>query len=162
MSTVAIIGAHLPRLDQGRLAKYVADEEARYVNVAVPELRAKGFLKHISDQDVRARAEEIAEEMQYELERAALFELEVRSADQPFDIASIEEAWEPAYITADGEQLLEQVGLSPSTASVYRVAFWVHNWKGTKLGGLAGIGDIPPCSPVPERLWRLAPYALVD
>ena len=116
----------------------------------------------MSDEEVLVRADEIAEDTERELERAALFELEVRMKDS-FDLSSIIEAWEPCYLTPDGESTLEGLGLSPSTATAYRVAFWVHDWhEGKKLTGLDQMLSFPTPEAVPGRVGGLAPYALVD
>ena len=158
-----IIGAHLPRLSPVRLVKHVSDDSTRYLTQGVPYLRSQGFLRDLSDEDVRERAAEIAEETQYALERAALFEAEVVGSDGTFDAGSIEGAWEPAYLSPDGATLLESIGLSPATAKTFRVAFYVHDWQdGQPLIGPSGAFLLPAFTPVPERLWQLAPYALVD
>jgi hypothetical protein len=47
--------------------------------------------------------------------------------------------------------------------SVYRVAFFIHAWR-HQLGLNSTYGPLTlvPQSPIPERLWRLAPFELVD
>ena len=158
-----VIGAHLPRLDPERLARYVAEGKWRYVNVAVPDLRSNGFLKDFTDEYVHERAEEIADETAHELQRAALFEVEVTDNNGAFDVSAIEGAWEPTFLSPDGTVLLESLGLSPANSRSFRTAFWVHDWnEGSELVGPNGPLGLPQFSPVPERLWALAPYALVD
>ena len=159
-----LVGAYLPSLDPDRLARYVADDELNFVTVAIPSLRAQGFLKDQSDQEIRARAKEIAEEKLSTLQCAALYEVAVTEGSGRFDPAEIEPAaWEPAYLTPDGQALLEDLGLSVAVAQEFRVAFYVHDHS--PAGGpslLDGALTASKFTPVPERLWRLAPYALVD
>lgn len=158
-----VVGAYLPRLDPGRLARYVAEDKWRYINVAVPDLRSKGFLKDFTDEYVVERAQEIAEETQRELQQAALFEIEVADSDGTFNVSDIEGAWEPSFLSPDGAMLLECLGLSPANSKSFRVAFWIHQWsEGNELVGPDGPIELPQFSPVPERLWKLAPYAIVD
>jgi hypothetical protein len=160
---VTIIGAYLPRLSPERLAKYVSDDRAHYLAHSIPHLRSQGFLTGLSDEDASERAAEIAEETQHALEHAALFEAEVVESDGTFDAGFIEAAWEPTYLSPDGATLLEDINLSPATAETFRVAFYVHDWQdGHVLVGPGGPFLLPAFTPVPERLWQLAPYALVD
>ncbi|WP_430419653.1 hypothetical protein [Methylibium petroleiphilum] len=158
-----VVGAYLPRLDPERLARYVAEDKWRYINVAVSDLRSKGFLKDFTDDYVLARAQEIADETQRELQQAALFEIEVTDNNGTFDVSEIESAWEPSFLSPDGAMLLESLGQSPANSTSFRVAFWVHEWsEGNELVGSSGSLGLPEFSSVPERLWTLAPYALVD
>jgi hypothetical protein len=158
-----VVGAYLPRLDPERLARYVAEDKWRYVNVAVPDLRSKGFLKDFTNEYVLERAQEMAEETERELQQAALFEVEVTDNDGTFDVSEIEAAWEPSFLSPDGAMLLESLGLSPANSRSFRVAFWVHEWReGSELVASNGSLGLPKFLPVPERLWTLAPYALVD
>ena len=162
MNTI-VVGAHLPRLSPERLARYVTEDKWRYINVSVPDLRLKGFLKEYSDQYVLARAEELAEQTANALQHAALFEIEVTEDNGAFDVSAIEGAWEPSFLSPDGTLPLESIGLSEANASTFRVAFWVHDWnKRSELVGPDGPLQLPQFSAVPERLWMLAPFALVD
>lgn len=158
-----VVGAYLPRLDPERLGRYVAEDKWRYINVAVPDLRSKGLLTDFTDEYVVERAQEIADETQRELQQAALFEIEVTDSDGTFDISEIEGAWEPSFLSPDGSMLLELLGLSPVNTQSFRVAFWIHQWsEGNELIGSNGPLELPQFSPMPERLWTLAPYAIVD
>ena len=162
MNTI-VVGAHLPRLSPERLARYVAEDKWRYINVSVPDLRSKGILKNYTDHYVLERAEELAEQTTHELQHAALFEIEVTENNGAFDVSAIEAAWEPTFLSPDGTAPLEGLGLSQDKASTFRVAFWVHDWnERSALVGPNGPLQLPQFSPVPERLWMLAPFALVD
>ena len=163
MKSVRTIGIYLPRLDRESLLRFVEEDTKHWSDVAVPDLQAQGFLKGMSRDDVLSRANEIAEETTQELEGAALIELEIQDSTHTFDAVSIERAWEPTYLSADGSQLLEDSGASPATAQVYRVIFWVHGWN-DETALTSSLGLIPLVSPsaMSERLWRLAPSVLVD
>lgn len=162
MKTV-VVGAYLPRFSPERLARYVAEDKWRYINVSVPDLRSKGFLKDFTDEYVLERAQEIADETERELQHAALFEVEITDHNGTFDVSEIEGAWEPSFLSLDGAMLLEGLGLSPANSHSFRVAFWVHEWsESDELVGSKGPLGLPQYSSVPERLWTLAPYALVD
>ncbi len=101
--------------------------------------------------------------MQYDLERAALFEAEVSNNDGSFDATRIERAWEPVYLTPDGNAPLEESGVSVASAKAFRVAFYVQEWQeGQTLAGPNGPLVLPKFMRVPERLWHLAPYAIAD
>ena len=158
-----LVGAYLPKLTPERLSLHIAEDKQHFVAVAVPSLQTQGFLSGLSDQAIWARAEEIAAEKSAAIERAAIFEVAVSQNSGAFDLGEIEGAWEPAYLTPDGQALLEDLGLSVANAMQFRVAFYIHDWPEREAPSLCG-GKLAAreFTPVPERIWRLAPYALVD
>ena len=158
-----VVGAYLPRLDAQRLARYVEEDELRYVNVAVPDLRSQGFLADVSDEYVIQRAREIAEETEYALRRAALFEVEVTEHRGEFNPSSIEGAWEPTYLDLQGGSVIAEQPRELVDVPGFRVAFYVHEWpEDGVLQRPDGALPVPHFSAVPERLWQLARYAIVD
>lgn len=73
-------------------------------------------------------------------------------------------AWNLTYLSIDGETVLSGYpdGVAPSDSTL-RVAFTIHCRKQT-LPLLSSYGPLacPPTQPMPDRLWRLVPYEMVD
>jgi hypothetical protein len=160
---IRVVGAYLPSLKPERLRRYVEEDQLRYINVDVPALRAQGFLSDVSDEYIAERAAEIAEEKEQALQSAALFEIEVTHHQGDFDPFAIEGAWEPAYLDLAGRRVVAEYTDEIAGLAAFRVAFYVHDWKrGSTLRGPSGTLALPSFRPVPERLWQLAPYAIVD
>ncbi|WP_147383849.1 hypothetical protein [Noviherbaspirillum sedimenti] len=133
----------------------------------IRELQQRGLAKSWSEEELMARAAELPEELQSSLNSVALFEVLVQDHGGEFDPYSISEkettavAWEPTYLSVDGEEHIGEESMP--AASSFRVAFYVHEWpEGGTLIGPAGVLSLPEFKPVPERLWKLAPYALLD
>jgi len=92
-----------------------------------------------------------------------MFELEVTEHDGGFNAAAIRGAWEPAYLDFEGGSVIAERALELADVPAFRVVFYVHDWPdGGVLEGPTGALSLPPFSAVPERLWRLAPYSIVD
>ena len=165
---LSVTGAYLPRLDQSRLAQFITDEVTAF-SKGILNLRARGFAQSMTDATIAIRCLEIPEELDYDLQRAALFEVEVRGNTQKFLSTSFVEerthhvSWEPVYLSLDGTRIVSEWVDAPPELSDFRVAFYLHEWPPDgKLIGPTGHLPIPPFAPVPERLWTLAPYSTVD
>jgi hypothetical protein len=158
-----LLGAYLPRLTPERIAQHVEADRFRFVNVGVPDLQRQGFALDWSKDEIEERSLEIAEEKTYCLERAALFEFEVSEADQYFEPGVFENAWEPAFLDIDGLRIVAESMAELDTTRPFRLVFWIHDWTDQSvLDGPNGPVAIEQFQPVPERLWELAPYEVVD
>lgn len=167
---LTILGAYRPALDPERLQLFADDHASGFIE-GVRRLQRQGAARQWQWPALIARAAEIRQELLLDLGRAVLFEMRVeRAAGECFDPASLHQlgragildsgyaAWEPSFLSADGERT-QQVDECP----LFRVAFYIHEWpNGSELVGPTGALRLPPFVPVPERLWRLAPYALLD
>ncbi len=164
---IRVIGAHLPRLDQRGIAKFIADDVAAFKGTLF-ELIEQGRTQSTRER-VEERALELPEELDADLQRCALFELEVVGNDQKFEPARFSNpetgyaGWEPAFLSMDGESIVTEAHWAPPELQNFRVAFYIHEWdEPGSLTGPTGTLALPPFTPVPERLWRLAPYSCVD
>jgi hypothetical protein len=88
---------------------------------------------------------------------------DVSHFDQP-DPSQSENFWQVAYnekfLTPDGEKPIElRIDQKIPDVQQFRVVFAIHFWKPTlPLRSSYGELSLPPVEPLPERLWRLAPY----
>lgn len=165
---LTVLGAYLPRLSPERLASWVANYVGDFVD-GIHELQQRGLAKSWSEEELMERAAALPEELEASLNVAALFEVLVEDHDGGFDPFSISEketssvAWEPAYLTVDGQGHIAEDASDLPAASAFRVAFYVHDWPQTgTLVGPFGQLPLPGFEPIPERLWQLAPYAQLD
>jgi len=164
---IRVIGAHLPRVDQDGIAKFIADDVAGF----------KKTLFHLIDQgrtqwtrqEVELRAQELPEEIDTDLQRCALFELEVLGNCRKFEPSEFTNpetgyaGWEPAFLSMDGQAIVTEAHWAPPELKDFRVTFYIHEWdEPGSLTGPTGNLTLPPFTPVPERLWHLAPYSCVD
>jgi GAF domain-containing protein len=120
-------------------------------------------------EEVDERALEIAEELRADLQTCALFELEVQHNDRRFHASDFSNSatglcgWEPAFLSPDGESIITEGSWVPPELESFRVAFYVHEWSESgRLVGPTGELELPTSTPVPARLWNLAPYACLD
>jgi hypothetical protein len=164
---VRVLGAHLPRLDQAGIAKFIREDVERFKETLFG-LIAAGTIKR-DREEIESRALELPEELDYDLQRCALFELEVTENDTEFDPAEYGNpdsgglGWEPAFLSLDGTSHVTEAYKAPASLRDFRVVFYVHDWElPGRLVGPSGELDLPSFTPVPERLWKLAPYSLVD
>jgi hypothetical protein len=165
---LSILGAYLPRLSPERLAAWVKEDVKEFVD-GIRELQQRGLAQSWSDHELRTRAEELPQELESSLNAVALFEMFVQDHHGEFDPFSTSEkettsvAWEPAFLSVDGQELIGAEGADLRTVETFRVAFYIHDWpeKGV-LVGPCGELPIPRFEPVPERLWTLAPYVQLD
>jgi hypothetical protein len=158
-----LLGAYLPRLTPERIARHVEEDRLRFVNVGIPDLQRRGFALDWTKEAIEERATEIAEEKAYCIERAALFEVEILHADRHFEPGSFENAWEPAFLDPEGQRVVAGSMADLDFSQPFRLVFWVHDWgEEAVLEGPDGPIAIERFEPVPERLWALAPYEIVD
>jgi hypothetical protein len=116
--------------------------------------------------------QEKEEDLRYHMDEAAVVEVLVTNPDTHFDVGKFVQpdparsenfwqvAWNEKFLTSDGETLikLDRTQKLPN-ASQYRVVFVIHFWLPTQpLRSSYGELALPAMQPLPERLWRLAPY----
>lgn len=164
---IRVLGAHLPRLDQAGIVKFIREDVERFKRTLF-ELIDSGTIKR-DRQEVEERALELPEEIEYDLQRCALFELEITGNEAEFDPSEYGNpdsgslGWEPAFISMDGTALATEAYKAPASLRDFRVTFYVHDWElPGRLVGPGGEIKLPPFTAVPERLWKLAPYSCVD
>jgi hypothetical protein len=164
---IRVLGAHLPRLDQAGIAQFIREDVERFKQT-LSELIDSGTIKR-DRQEVEDRALELPEELEYDLQRCALFELEVTGNEAEFDPSEYGNpesgllGWEPVFMSMDGTTIVSEAYKAPADLREFRVAFYVQDWElPGRLVGPAGELELPPFTPVPERLWKLAPYSCVD
>jgi hypothetical protein len=164
---IRVLGAHLPRLDQAGIAKFICEDTERFKQTLFG-LIDLGTIKR-DRQEVEERALELPDELDYDLQRCALFELEVTGNESEFDPTEYGNpssgglGWEPVFLSMDGQTVVTEAYRAPASLGEFRVAFYVHDWElPGSLVGPAGKLELPRFTPVPERLWKLAPYSCVD
>jgi hypothetical protein len=164
---ISVIGAHLPRLDPEGLAQWIHDDIAAFKRTLL-EMRASGA-SNVTELQIETRAAELPEELEYDLLRAAMFEVEVRGNTGPFDGYSFMEVntetvcCDAVFLSINGESVLTEQPDVPSEVNDFRVVFYIRDWPedGT-LDSPIGILRLPQFTPVPSRLWQLSRYSLLD
>jgi hypothetical protein len=162
-----IIGAHLPRLDQEGIAQFIKKDVASFKKTMFDLVKRR--ISTATREEIEERALELPEELDADLQRCALFEVEVtdnkRELD-PTDFCNPETGyvgWEPVFLSIDGKKVITEEYTAPADLTDFRVAFYIHEWdEPGRLVGPDGPLELPPFKPVPERLWKLAPYSCVD
>jgi hypothetical protein len=162
-----VIGAHLPRLDQAGIALFIASDVASFKET-MRDLVARGISK-VTPEEIEDRALEHPEELDADLQRCALFEIEVTGNDREFDPTEFTNpesgyvGWEPVFLSMEGESKVTESYRAPASMTDFRVAFYIHEWDepGTLVGPTGSLA-LPAFTPVPARLWKLAPYSCVD
>lgn len=165
---LTVIGAYLPRLSPERLASWIQDDVADFVK-GIRELQSLGLAQSWSDDELQERAAELPVELADAMNSVALFEVLVDDHTGEFDPYEISEkettsvAWEPAYLSEDGNASIADDVSELANVTKFRVAFYVHGWpeRGELIGPTGPLGS-HKFQPVPERLWKLAPYELLD
>jgi len=164
---IQVIGAYLPRLDQKAISTFIAEDVAGFVKT-MRQLLCHGVTR-TTEKEIRERAAELPAELDADLQACALFEVEVRENDGEFDPSQFQNpetglcGWEPAFLSTDGKSIVFEGYSSPSDLRDFRVAFYIHQWSEPgRLVGPTGALKLPKFTKVPKRLWKLAPYALVD
>ena len=146
-------------------ANFSEDEKALF-----HRLGRADALRAFTDEDRR----EWEDHLRQYMSDAAVFEVLVSYPDATFDIGQFVQpdlaqpeshwqvAWNEKFLTVDGEKLLEVGrGQKLPNAQQFRVVFVIHSWKlNLPLRSSYGQLSLPPIQPLPERLWRLAPYEL--
>jgi hypothetical protein len=108
------------------------------------------------------------------MQDAAVFEVLVKNPDASFDVGGFiqpdpaqpknlwQVAWNEKFLSVDGETRLEvPAGSKLPGVAEFRVVFVIHDWKpALPLRSSSGDLPLPKLQPLPERLWRLAPYEL--
>lgn len=162
-----VIGAHLPRLDQAGITQFIKDDIACF-RTTLLDLVALG-ISTATREEIDERAGELPEELEADLQRCALFEVEVTENQQEFDPTTFSNpdtgyvGWEPAFLSPDGEIVLTESYQATASLAHFRVAFYIHEWDlPGRLHGPTGVLALPAFTPVPLRLWRLARYSCVD
>lgn len=162
-----VLGAHLPRLDQAGISQFIKDDVASF-QATLLDLIARGVSKS-APEDVEERALELPEELDADLQRCALFEVEVIDNAQELDPTEFSNpdtgyvGWEPVFLSPDGETIITEAYKAPAALAHFRVVFYIHEWdEPGRLVGPTGALSLPEFTPVPTRLWKLAPYSCVD
>lgn len=161
---IQIIGAHLPRLDARGIQDFITRDVADFKETMLDAI-ATGQSNTTSKAEAEESALELPDRLNTELQCCALFEVEVKGNNREFDPGEFHNpdtglcGWEPAFITLDGNEILFSGYSAPPELSEFRVAFYIHGWiEPGRLTGPTGELDLPAFTPVPPRLWRLAPY----
>jgi len=163
---ITVIGVYSPKASPERLEQFIRE----YLSRTKETLAAMGTKASDSDK----RWAEMAGELRSALRSAVLVEALVENRDDRFNPGDFVQpdpeqpkgqgqvAWEEVFLTQDGEKARQrETGLSEDRT--FRIAFYIHLWKhGQPLLSSYGPLHYPQLTPVPARLWRLAPYALVD
>lgn len=177
---VTLIGVYVPTLDAARYRAFV-DEEVSRQNPINFSAELKDFLKRVGRETeiVALLPEELEERREYfeqEFSGVAQIEVLIEDPDDNFSVGDFQQvnlsipssrwqvAWGEKFLTADGSVLLGEYGFNnlPVERS-YRVVFFIHDWK-QQLGLNSTYGPLALVepTPIPERLWQIAPYELVD
>jgi hypothetical protein len=164
---ITVVGVYSPKAPGGRLERFIKDCIKR-TKIAWKEMGLKA-----GDSDQRLAA--IAGELRTALKSTVLIEALVENPDRRFDPGEFVQpdatkpegnwqvAWEEVFLTSDGKKMLSDRQSGIPKKRSFRIAFYIHFWKhGEPLLSSYGPLQYPKPRPIPERLWRLAPYALVD
>jgi hypothetical protein len=178
--SIKIIGVYSPTADRLAYDAFIQAEVNSQNPINFSE-ETKAFLRRVGREAeiVALSPEELDERREYleqELSSAALIEVLVDEPDSRFSVGHFiqpnaqlprglwQVAWCEKFLTEDGEQSLGEFNFNEKpTEGRYRIAFYIHSWN-SQLGLLSTYGplDLPLPSPMPARLWRLAPYEQVD
>jgi len=164
---ITLLGSYLPKLSADGIQSFIDRDIEEFIKT-IRELREKGVTRHWPEDVLQERAVELRAELREDLNHVALFEVEVTGNDNSLDILNFQEpettccAWAHAYLTLDGDATLQEPHEAPPSGN-FRLAFYIQDWKdhSTLVGPLGPI-EINNFQVVPERLWRLAPYELLD
>ena len=165
---IKVLGAYRPSLTPERMAEWICSDVAAF-GVEIRELRLRGLAQYWTEEKLLQREAELPREMAEALNSAVLLELLVEGhggtfdPDQFFEEQTSSVAWEPAYLSTTGDEIAAKTLSDLSTEDAFRVAFYVHDWPehGVLVGPMGKLA-LPSFAPVPERLWKLAPYVLLD
>lgn len=175
--TLKIIGVYSLTADADACRRFIIDEVNKQASVVFTE-EQKATLRRIGREGVlepytAEQKDEMAGELYDHMADSTMFEVLVSNPLSNFDVWSFVQpipaqpeplwqvAWNEKFLTVDGEALIE-VGLDAKApdAREFRVAFIIH-CRQSDFPPLR-YGDrelsLPPIYPLPERLWRLAPY----
>jgi len=164
---ITVVGVYSPKASGGRLERFIKDSTKR-TKVSWEQMGLKAG-------DSGRRLAAIASELRTALKSAVLIEALVENPDKCFDPGDFVQpdatkpegdgqvAWEEVFLTPDGRRMLSDRQSGIPRKRSFRIAFYIHLWKhGEPLLSSYGRLQYPKPRPIPERLWRLAPYSLVD
>ncbi len=177
---IQVIGVYSPTVDLARYETFVREQVARQNPINCSD-ELKAFLKRVGREAeiVALSPEELEERREYfeqEFAGVAQIEVLVEYPDASFSIADFVQvnpavpesrwqvAWNEHFLTPDGLQLLGEYRFNElPTETSYRIVFFIHFWDHS-LGLTSSFGPLSlvPISAIPERLWQLAPFELVD
>ena len=175
-----VLGVYSLSSDKAAYARFIraqidSRDPANFTEKTKEVLRRLGrgdSLQPFTDED----RQEWEEHLRSNMDDAAVVEVMVDNPDATFKVAGFiqpnpaqprnfwQVAWNATFLTADGEAVikLDRDRALPDTAQ-FRVVFVIHDWKpGLPLRSSYGELPLKPLQPLPERLWRLAPYELPD
>ena len=164
---LCVIGVYSPKQSPRRLERFIK----AYLSSTKRTLGKLGVRVRGSDRRFR----QIAQELRAALAEAVPVEVLVKNADDRLRVGDFAQrdpqqprghwqvAWNEVFLTPDGQRAVARgAGGLPRRRS-FRMAFYIHLWKhGATLSSSYGPMPYPDLAAVPERLWRLAPYELVD
>ena len=178
--SVRILGVYSPIGNASEYAAFVELEVASQNPINFSQ-ETKDFLKKVGREDeiVALSVDELNETREYferEFSTAVLIEALVENPNEEFDVGKFiqpnpgapesfwQVAWCEKYLSPDGSAILGQYSFNETpTEPRFRVAFYIHDWEHANgLKGPYGALELPPVEPMPERLWKLAPYEHVD
>jgi hypothetical protein len=176
--SIKVLGIYAPKLNPDRYTAFLESEiasrdPAGYSDSEIDSLRSFG-------RDVSPLSAEDKDELRSHLERefgnAVLVEVVVTNPSIDFNVGDFvqpnptlardlwQTAWDERYLTADGTALLtEEPSERCEQSQSLRMVFYIHYWQEKQpLDSSYGNLALPLVEPVPDRLWILAPYSLVD
>jgi hypothetical protein len=113
----------------------------------------------------RTKAEQF---IRQELAPTVLFDLEVRDIDSHFAVdhftqpGSDQVAWDEKFLDLATGAIIGR-SLDPPPAPSFRLLFYLHFMDRAKpLNTSYGPLTIPEVKPMPDEVWKLAPYQVVD
>lgn len=177
---ISLVGIYIPTLDAERYRAFVNQEISRQNPINFSD-ELKDFLKRVGREDeiVAMEPEELEERREYfeqEFSGVAQVEVLVEDPDTTFSIGDFQQAnpskpssswqvaWAEKFLTPNGSALLGEYRFNElPVEKSYRVVFFIHDWK-QHLGLNSTYGPLALVepTPIPERLWQIAPYELVD
>jgi hypothetical protein len=173
-----ILGAYSFSADRTAYARFIRELIDSHDPPNFSE-EVKTLLRRRGDEIVPLTPEERQkweDDLRFYMDDAAVLEALVENPDARFDPRDFtqidpsnpkdhsEMAWNETFLTADGETVIDtDYKQRLPAAERYRVVFVIHRWeRRLPLGSSYGELRPPPMQPLPERLWRLAPYHLPE
>ena len=175
--TLEIIGVYSLTADADACRRFIIAEVNKQAS-AVSTEEQKAALRRMGREDLLKpytveEKDEMAGELYDHLADATMLEVLVGNPISNFDVWAFVQpnpaqpetlwqvAWNEKFLTVDGEALME-VGprAKAPDAPEFRVAFIIHGWRPDLPPLRYGERELSPpaIQPLPERLWRLAPY----
>lgn len=155
---IEILAIYTPTRPPERLEQFVSD-----------------YLAKFGGDFPAARRAEIEVELRAHLAEAVLFEVVISNRDSAFDVGAFTQpdpalpsdrwqaAWAEVYLTPAGDELACPRRSNPPEQQDFRMVFWLHFFN-CRQPLQTCYGELPcvASQPMPERLWRSAPYELPD